>query len=78
MIGTSLTYSGIGGFFAMLKIGAPVAAGLLTAGQNTISFRFNVSNYVSMGYRVIGINVLDGAGTRLIPAAGFAQSDPAS
>ncbi len=78
MIGKSLAYGGIGGSFATLKMSEPVAAGLLTAGQNTIAFSFNVSNNVSMGYRVIGMDVLDSAGTRLIPAAGFAHTDPAS
>ncbi|TAG00328.1 MAG: hypothetical protein EAZ43_13880 [Betaproteobacteria bacterium] len=78
MVGTNLTYGGIGGSLATLKMSIPVAAGLLTEGSNTITFKFNETNNVSMGYRVIGMNLLNSSGDRIIPASGFTQSDPAS
>lgn len=77
MTGTNLVYGGIGGAIATLKMSLPVASGLLQPGANTIAFRFNVSNGLSMGYRVIGMNVLDAAGGALLPAASFTEADPA-
>ncbi len=82
MIGTSQTYGGIGGSFATLKMSIPFGtganAGALRAGPNSITFRFNVSNDVSAGFRVIGINVLDNAGQKLIAENGFSHSDPST
>lgn len=78
MIGTSKNFGGIGGSFATLKMSLSVAANPLIAGVNTIAFRFNVSDNVSVGYRILSLNVLDSNGSRLIPPSGFSQSDPTS
>jgi hypothetical protein len=78
MQGTSKTYGGIGGSIATLKMTLPVAASTLVAGINTISFRFNVGNGLTIGYRIVNLNLLDSAGQRLIPAATFVKTDPAT
>ena len=71
-------YGGIGGVLAVLKMKLPIAANTLKQGDNTITFRFNTSNGVSMGYRVIDINLLDAAGNKILPQTAFEESAPAS
>ena len=78
MQGTSKTYGGIGGSFASLKMTLPVAAGALVAGVNTITFRFNVGNGLSIGYRIVNLNLLDSAGKTLLPANLFQRDEPAT
>jgi len=71
-------YGGIGGTLAVLKMKLPIAANTLKQGNNTITFRFNTSNGVSMGYRVINMNLLTATGQRILPASAFEESAPAS
>jgi hypothetical protein len=78
MLGTSKTYGGIGGSFATLKMSVPVAANALVAGDNSIAFRFNVGNGLTIGYRVIGINVLDAQAKPLILTSAFTSENPAA
>jgi hypothetical protein len=78
MLGTSKTFGGIGGSFSTLKMMLPIASGQLKAGDNTVTFRFNTTNGISVGYRVIGLNLIDAAGAKLIGASSFAEADPAT
>jgi cytochrome c553 len=78
MIGTSQIFGGIGGSFATLKMSLPISSGQLKTGNNTVMFRFNVSNGLTVGYRIINMNLLDSAGQNLIPADAFTQSNPAT
>jgi cytochrome c553 len=71
-------YGGIGGCFATLKMTVPIAPGLVVAGANTIAFRFNRTNGVVSGFRVLAFNFLKPHGERLLPPEAFAQDDPAS
>ncbi len=71
-------FGGIGGVLAVLKMKLPIAANTLKQGDNTITFRFNKSNGLSMGYRVIGMNLLNAAGVKILPDSTFVESDPAS
>jgi hypothetical protein len=74
--GNSKTYGGIGGSIATLKMSLALSAGALQAESNTITFRFNKSNGLSMGYRVVAFNLLDAAGNKLLPATAFSEITP--
>ena len=78
MLGTSQIYGGIGGSFAVLKMTLPISSDLLVAGSNTITFRFNVSNGLAVGYRIVNLNLLDASGIQLLPSSAFTHEDPAS
>jgi len=51
--GNDKIYGGIGGGFNTIKLTLPLSAGAIKNGSNSISFRFNKSDGVSIGYRVI-------------------------
>ncbi len=76
MLGNSGVYGGIGGAIAVLKMTLPVNPSQLVTGNNTITFRFNVSNGLAVGYRIVKMNLLNSAGANLMPAAAFTQEDP--
>jgi hypothetical protein len=78
MQGTSKTYGGIGGAFATLKMLVAIPANGLKTGDNTLMFRFNTSDGLSMGYRIIGLNLQNSSGTMLLPQSAFSQADPAN
>jgi cytochrome c553 len=69
-------YGGIGGCFATLKMTVPITPGLLLAGANTVAFRFNRTNGVVSGFRVLAFNFLKPDGERLLPPETFAEADP--
>ena len=71
-----LSYGGIGGAFATLKITVPMAPGSLVQGVNRIEFRFNRTNGVVSGFRVLALNLLNANGQRLLPPEAFLQEDP--
>ncbi len=70
------SYGGIGGALSTLKITIPLAPGLVHAGANTISFRFNHTDDVSIGFRVLAFNFLTAQKQALLPAFTFWQDDP--
>jgi fibronectin type 3 domain-containing protein len=78
MLGTSADFGGIGGSFAVLKMTVPIVPGQLVAGTNTIAFRFDESNGLSIGYRVINLNLLNASGAPQIPDAAFTRENPAT
>lgn len=45
-------------------------------GQNTIEFRFNGTDGLTIGYRVLELNLLDTNGTPLISQSRFVEDDP--
>ncbi|MCP4521288.1 MAG: T9SS type A sorting domain-containing protein [Cytophagales bacterium] len=47
-------------------------------GENVIRFRFNKSDGISMGYRVIRLNLLDNQGKKLLDESYFEDDDPAT
>jgi hypothetical protein len=70
------SYAGIGGSFSVLKMTVALSElGTLSAGTNTLTFKFNTTDGVSSGYRVIGINLLGVGGDRLLPASVFRWDD---
>ncbi len=47
-------------------------------GNNTLQFRFNTSDGISNGYRVIKLNLLGANKNKLLPATFFTEEDPMS
>ncbi|HLV79209.1 MAG TPA: hypothetical protein VKT32_02975, partial [Chthonomonadaceae bacterium] len=50
--------------------------GFLTDGRNTLRFRFNGTDGVSVGYRVLAFNFVTATGRPLLPPETFTQDDP--
>lgn len=71
-----LSYGGIGGAFATLKMTVPMAPGSVVEGLNRIEFRFNRTNGVVSGFRVLAFNLLNAHGERLLPPGAFLEDDP--
>jgi hypothetical protein len=72
------SYGGIGGGFSTLKLTLPLAPETVTDGANTIQFRFNRSDGVASGFRVLAFNLEDAGGRTLLPSDAFTQEDPAA
>ena len=62
------------GGFSTIRFSVPVSN--LQAGRNTLRFRFNTSDGISNGYRVVQFNLLDTSGNQLLPASTFVEDDP--
>jgi hypothetical protein len=67
-------YGGIGGGYSSLRLSLGVSD--VMDGANTLRFRFNQSDGISIGYRVLAFNLLDQNGNKLIPETAFAHTDP--
>ena len=72
--GNARLYGGIGGGYDTINLNVPITAAV--NGANTINFRFNDTDGVSSGYRVLSFNFLDSAGNKLIADSSFVQDDP--
>jgi|GEM_PF-1243507 len=48
----------------------------LVAGENTLHFRFNTSDGISIGYRIFRLNLLDAEGNKVLPDSFFRFEDP--
>jgi hypothetical protein len=70
------SYGGIGGAFATLKMTVPIPPGSLVDGANRIEFRFNRTNGVVSGFRVLAFNLMQSHGERILPPEAFAEEDP--
>jgi hypothetical protein len=60
-------FGGIGGAFATLVLTVPLPGGAVVAGSNTLRFRFNHSDGLSSGYRVLAWNLLTTEGKVFSP-----------
>jgi hypothetical protein len=71
----AIAFGGIGGGFDsfLLRVRLPLNA--VATGLNTINFRFNRSNRVSSGFRVLAFNLQSG-GENLLPPETFTNDDP--
>jgi len=76
--GPANSYGGIGGGFATLTVTLPLQPGSVVEGTNTLRFRFNFSDGIASGFRVLSFNFLDAASHFLLPPALFQQDDPAT
>jgi hypothetical protein len=70
------SYGGIGGGFATLKVTLPLPPGAVAAGTNAVCFRFNRSDGLSSGFRVLAFNFITADGEMVLPATAFSQEDP--
>ena len=70
------SYGGIGGGFSTLKLTLPLPADAVVDGANTIRFRFNKTNGVISGFRVLAFNLLGSDSRKILKPELFAQEDP--
>ena len=70
------SYGGIGGGFSTLKVTLALPAGAVVEGANSIQFRFNQSNGVVSGFRVVAFNLLTGDSSKVLEPDAFTQQDP--
>lgn len=75
LLGNAAAFGGIGGGFHTLQLTLNLPAGAVVAGTNTITFRFNGTDGVVSGFRVLAFNI-QSARTNLLPASLFVQDDP--
>ena len=72
------SYGGIGGGFATLVMTVALPKGTVVAGANTTRFRFNGTDGLASGYRVLAWNFLNGEGGKVLPPQEFVEDDPES
>lgn len=72
------SYGGIGGGYSTLNLSLPIAAGSIIDGANTIRFRFEKTDGVASGFRVLGFNLVTGGGEKLLGSDAFVADDPSS
>jgi hypothetical protein len=72
------SFGGIGGGFATLELAVQLPAGTVVEGANVVRFRFNRSDGLASGYRVLALNFVAGDGSRILPAGSFAEDAPES
>src|SRR5437667_7888911 len=69
------SYGGIGGGFTTLKVTLALPADVVVEGANTIRFRFNGTDGIASGFRVVAFNFLKGDSSRVLGADAFAVED---
>lgn len=67
---------GMGGIQSTLNLTVPLSPGEVVDGNNTLDFRFNDLDGLTIGYRVLALNFVNAGGTELIPSGSFVQEDP--
>jgi hypothetical protein len=70
------SYGGIGGGFVTHQVTLALPPDAVTAGTNTIRFRFNRSDSLASGFRVLSFNLLDADSHAVLPPETFVQEDP--
>lgn len=70
------SYGGIGGGFATLKLTISLPPGAVVAGDNAVRFRFNHTDGLASGFRVLAFNFMTGDGSPVLPDAAFLLEDP--
>jgi len=69
-------YGGIGGAYYTIRLTVPLPAGAIRAGSNTIDFRFNKSDGISIGWRVLKLNFKRSDGSSVLADSAFIDDDP--
>ena len=72
------TFGGIGGGFSTLELLVPLPSGTVVAGSNIVRFRFNESDGLASGYRVLAWNFVTNDGGKVLPPTDFVQDAPES
>jgi hypothetical protein len=70
------SFGGIGGGFSTLVMTLPLPNDIVVSGANTIRFRFNHTDGVVSGYRVLAWNFLTSEGRKVLPPDEFAEDAP--
>ena len=70
------SFGGIGGAYSTLTLTIPLTAGQVRTGANTLAFRFNHTDGISIGFRVLAFNFLTAAGQAVLPSTSFVQDNP--
>jgi hypothetical protein len=70
------SYGGIGGGFATLSVTIMLPVGVVVQGGNTIRFRFNHTDGVASGFRVVAFNLLTSDSKKILDPDAFKQEDP--
>jgi len=70
------SYGGIGGGFSTLKVTLALPANAVVEGANTIRFRFNQTDGVASGFRVVAFNLLTTDSSKVLEPDAFTQEDP--
>lgn len=70
------SYGGIGGGFATLDLTLPVAPGGVSDGPNQVRFRFNGTDGVVSGFRVLSLNFHTAEGRAVVGPSAFREEDP--
>ncbi|MEZ4700871.1 MAG: dockerin type I domain-containing protein [Rhodothermales bacterium] len=71
-------FDGIGGSYSTIRFSVTLPSGLVKAGSNTIQFRFNGTDGVSSGWRVLAFNFLRSSGAEVLSASAFVEDDPST
>lgn len=69
-------YMGIGGAYHTVRLTVPVST--IVSGANTVEFRFNGTEGVSAGFRILELDMLGPGGVSRIGNTTFIQDDPES
>lgn len=74
--GPASKHHGIGGGHHTVRFSVPVSG--VEQGSNTVEFRFNGTDGISSGFRVLAFNFLRGEdeSAKVLPASAFEQDDP--
>jgi hypothetical protein len=72
------SYGGIGGAYFTIRFTVPLPPGTVHVGSNTIDFKFNQTDGISIGWRVLKFNFQRGDGSMVLNASAFTQEDPNS
>lgn len=70
------SYGGISGGFSTLKVTLPLPGQTVVDGVNSIRFRFNGTDGLVSGFRVLAFNLKDSGEEPVLPADTFAEEDP--
>ena len=70
------SFGGIGGGFATLTMTLALPSSTVVSGTNTVRFRFNKTDGVASGYRVLALNFLTDSGRKILPAVDFVEDAP--
>ncbi|HEX3351588.1 MAG TPA: hypothetical protein VHS34_02100 [Terriglobales bacterium] len=70
------SYGGVGGGFSTLVMILSLPKGTVVEGGNQIRFRFNQTDGLVSGYRVLAVNFLSDEGKKILPPDNFVEDAP--
>jgi len=76
LLGAAKDFGGIGGAFSTFELRLPLPQGSAIVGINTLRFRFDKSDGLSSGYRIVSFNLLTAAGGEILAPERFLLDAP--